>query len=132
MKKEEMKMLLYCPDCKRLYDEAEKCPVCGKRKGREPQADDPCFLISVSSIWQEMVADLLKQNEIPFEQKSSKGAAMAMLTGLLTETFDYYVSFDRYGEAKELTDAFFAQNSEEEETEDAAETEEETEEEEEE
>ena len=103
-------MLLYCPDCKRLYDELEKCPVCGKRKGREPQADDPCFLISVSSIWQEMVADLLKENEIPFEQKSSKGAAMAMLTGLFNETFDYYVAFDRYSEAKELTDAFFDQN----------------------
>ena len=118
-------VLLYCPECKRLYDEAEKCPVCGKRKGREPQADDPCFLISVGSIWQEMVADLLKQNEIPFEQKSSKGAALAMLTGLLSETFDYYVSFDRFDEAKELTDAFFAQN----ETEDAEESEEEAEEE---
>ena len=74
---------------------------------------------------QEMVADLLKQNEIPFEQKSSKGAALAMLTGLLSETFDYYVSFDRFDEAKELTDAFFAQN----ETEDAEESEEEAEEE---
>lgn len=106
-------MLLYCPECKRLYDEAEKCPVCGKRRGREPQADDPCFLISVGAIWSEMVADLLKQNEIPFEQKSSKGAALAMLTGLLGETFDYYVAFDRYGEAKELTDAFFAQSESE-------------------
>ena len=122
-------MLLYCPDCKRLYDEAEKCPVCGKRKGREPQADDPCFLISVGAIWQEMVADLLKQNEIPFEQKSSKGAAMAMFTGLLSETFDYYVAFDRYEEAKELTDAFFAQNENEAEEEIEEEAEEENEEE---
>ncbi len=121
--------MLYCPDCKRLYDEAEKCPVCGKRKGREPQADDPCFLISVGAIWQEMVADLLKQNEIPFEQKSSKGAAMAMFTGLLSETFDYYVAFDRYDEAKELTDAFFTQNENEAEEEIEEEAEEENEEE---
>ena len=124
-------MLLYCPNCKRLYNEEEKCPVCGKRKGREPQADDPCFLMSVGTIWTEMVSDLLKQNEIPFEQVSSKGAAIAMLTGLLGETFDYYVTFDRYGEAKELTDAFFAQNREEEteETETEEESEEESEEE---
>ena len=119
-------MLLYCPDCKRLYEEEEKCPVCGKRKGREPQSDDPCFLMSVGAIWQEMAADLLKQNEIPFEQIGSKGAAMAMLTGMYTETFDYYVPFERYADAKDLTDAFFAQNSAEEEGE---ETEEECEEE---
>ncbi|MBR3018846.1 MAG: hypothetical protein IKH57_17480 [Clostridia bacterium] len=123
-------MLLYCPDCKRLYTEEEKCPVCGKRKGREPQADDPCFLMSVGTIWTEMVSDLLKQNEIPFEQKSSQGAAIAMLTGLLSETFDYYVAFDRYGEAKELTDAFFTQNAENEAEEaESEETEEESEEE---
>ncbi|MBR5111473.1 MAG: hypothetical protein IK099_14940 [Clostridia bacterium] len=107
-------MLLYCPDCKRLYAEEERCPACGKRKGREPQAEDPCFLMSVGVIWSEMAADLLKQNEIPFEQKSNQGAAMAMLTGLLSETFDYYVPFARYSEAKELTDAFFAQNGEQE------------------
>ena len=107
-------MLLYCPDCKRLYDEADRCPSCGKRKGREPQSDDPCFLMSTSAIWVEMISDLLSENEIPFQKVSAQGAAMAMYTGLFTETFDFYVPFEKYDEAKELTDAFFAENAEEE------------------
>ena len=122
-------MLLYCPECKRLYDEAEKCPVCGKRKGREPQSQDLCFLMSTNAIWVEMISDLLTDNEIPFQKVSAQGAAMAMLTGLYTETFDFYVPFEKYDEAKELTDAFFAQNAEEESEEEteAEEDEEETE-----
>lgn len=106
-------MLLYCPECKRLYDEAEKCPVCGKRKGREPQSDDLCFLMSTNAIWVEMISDLLSENEIPFQKVSAQGAAMAMFTGLYKETFDFYVPVEKYDEAKELTDAFFAQNAEE-------------------
>ncbi|MBQ7657142.1 MAG: hypothetical protein IJS41_11630 [Clostridia bacterium] len=116
-------MLLYCPDCKRLYEETEKCPACGKRKGREPQAEDVCFLQSVNAIWVEMLSDMLTENGIPFQKVSSQGAALAMFTGLYNETFDFYVTFDRYEEAKELTDAFFAQNAEEE-PEEEAETEE--------
>ncbi len=107
-------MLLYCPDCKRLYDEADKCPACGKRKGREPQAEDVCFLMSTNAIWVEMLSDMLAENKIPFQKVSAQGAAMAMFTGLYSETFDFYVSFEKYNEAKELTDAFFAQNAEEE------------------
>ena len=122
-------MLLYCPDCKRLYDEAEKCPACGKRKGREPQAEDLCFLMSINAIWVEMLSDMLTGNEIPFQKVSAQGAAMAMYTGLYTETFDFYVPFEKYDEAKELTDAFFAQNADEESEEEteAEEAEEETE-----
>lgn len=121
-------MLLYCPDCKRLYDEADRCPACGKRKGREPQSDDLCFLMSTNAIWAEMISDLLTENEIPFQKVSAQGAAMAMFTGLYTETFDFYVPFEKYDEAKELTDAFFAQNVEEE-SEEETEAEEESEEE---
>ncbi len=124
-------MLLYCPDCKRLYDEAERCPACGKRKGREPQGDDLCFLMSTNAIWVEMISDLLTENEISFQKFSAQGAAMAMFTGLYTETFDFYVPFEKFDEAKNLTDAFFAQNAEEESEEEseAEEDEEETEEE---
>ena len=122
-------MLLYCPDCKRIYDEAERCPACGKRKGREPQSDDLCFLMSTNAIWVEMISDLLTENEISFQKVSAQGAAMAMFTGLYTETFDFYVPFEKYDEAKDLTDAFFAQNAEEESKEEteAEEGEEETE-----
>ena len=122
-------MLLYCPECKRLYDEVEKCPACGKRKGREPQSDDLCFLMSTNAIWVEMISDLLTENEISFQKFSAQGAAMAMFTGLYTETFDYYVPFEKYDEAKDLTGAFFAQNAEEESEEEteAEEGEEETE-----
>jgi hypothetical protein len=78
-----------------------------------------------------MISDLLTENEIPFQKVSAQGAAMAMFTGLYTETFDFYVPFEKYDEAKDLTDAFFAQNAEEESEEEteAEEDEEETEEE---
>ena len=121
-------MLLYCPECKRLYDEADRCPSCGKRKGREPQSEDLCFLMSTNAIWVEMISDLLSENEIPFQKVSAQGAAMAMFTGLYKETFDFYVPVEKYDEAKELTDAFFAENAEEEfEEESEEESEEETE-----
>ena len=101
-------MLLYCPECKRLYDEAERCPVCGKRRGREPMDEDPCYLTENNAIWSEALSDLLRDNDIAFQKISNQGAAMAMFTGLYTETFDFYVPYAQYETAKELTEAFFA------------------------
>lgn len=111
-------MRLYCPQCRRLF-EGEKCPQCGKHTGREPEKEDWCLLYSGGQIWADMAADVLKQNEIPSMVQSSRGAAIAVLTGILSQPFDLYVPFADYAQADEIVQSLFAQTEEQEFPEDA-------------
>ncbi len=110
--------MLYCPQCKRLFD-GEKCPACGKRSGREPVDSDVCMVYSGGQIWAEMASDVLEQNGISCLVQSRRGAAMAMLTGLLSDYYEVYVPFSAFESAKEMLTALFS-NVQEEETEDEA------------
>ena len=93
---------MYCERCSRLF-EGDVCPEC-RKKGREPQAEDSCFLLSVGQIWADMACDILKQNEIPYLKQGRMGAGMSMLTGIPLETYSLYVPYSDYEKAREITD----------------------------
>ena len=102
--------MLDCPGCKRLYEGAA-CPVCGKA-GREPQMEDACLVYSGGQIWAEMAADVLRQNEIPSMCQNHRGAAMAVFTGMLADTYEVYVPFGAFEQADGiLTELFSAQET---------------------
>ena len=68
-----------------------------------------CFLTEQSPVWQGMLADVLKQNKIPFVTESSKGAGMAIRTGSLNETIRFMVPNDRLEAAKILVEELFSE-----------------------
>lgn len=67
-----------------------------------------CFLTEQSPVWQGMLADVLKQNDIPFVTESSTGAGMAIRTGSLNETIRFLVPKDRLEAAKAIVEDLFS------------------------
>ena len=98
---------MYCPQCRRLID-TSKCPYCRKWNVREPEAQDPCLVYAGSQIWADMAADVLGQQDIPCFTQSSRGAAIAMLTGLMSEEYEVYVPYAVYDQAKEIVEQLFS------------------------
>lgn len=69
-----------------------------------------CFLTEQSPVWQGMLADVLKQNGIPFVTESSTGAAMAIRAGGLNETIRFLVPKDKLEAAKSIVEDLFSKN----------------------
>ncbi len=68
----------YCENCFAAFD-SPRCPLCGGRKVREIKEDDYCFLTEKSVLEGEMVADILRGNEIPcVTEPSGNGVRTAM------------------------------------------------------
>lgn len=97
---------MYCEKCHSLI-EGKKCPVCGSKKVREPLGDDLCYLIEKEMIWGEMLADVLKQNEIPYLYKESLGAAVTIQIGAMLERYRFFVAFSHYERAKDIVEGLF-------------------------
>ena len=105
---EESGMDLYCERCGVLTD-GDRCPSCGSRKLRQPEAGDLCFLVEKESLWSGMLADVLEQNGIPCMKKSSMGAGLAIRAGALFETFRFYVTYRDLEKARELVEELFSE-----------------------
>lgn len=98
---------MYCDRCNALFD-GNVCPNCGNRKVREPVDEDYCFLIEKDVVFGEMLADILKQNDVPFYQKSVLGAGLALNVGPYLERYRFYVPHSHFQYAKSLVDALFS------------------------
>lgn len=72
-----------------------------------------CFLTEQSPVWQGMLADVLKQSDIPFVTESSTGAGMAIRTGSLNETIRFLVPEDKLEAAKNIVEELFSQKTNE-------------------
>jgi DNA-directed RNA polymerase subunit RPC12/RpoP len=100
---------MYCEKCKKLFDDTEiRCPACGSKKIRKPQADDDCFLVEKEVLWGEMFADVLTQNKIPFFYKKALGAGLAAYVGPLLERYSFYVPYSQFSAAQSLVDELFS------------------------
>ena len=97
----------YCTRCRRVIEEA-RCLHCKCRKVREVAPDDPCFLTETEWIWSEMLADVLKQNCIPYQTKNALGAGVTVKIGLAKERVRFYVYYRQLDEAKEIVNALFS------------------------
>jgi len=99
---------VYCEQCKRLTEAEGRCPYCGNRNLREPADGDWCRVYEGIQLWADMACDVLKQNEIPSLVQSSRGAAMAVLTGMYSDTCEVYVAYQDYARAEEIVQELFS------------------------
>ena len=77
-------------------------------RSAEKQQEGLCFLTEQDVIWAGMLADVLKQHDIPFAKESSLGAGFAIRTGSLGETIRFFVPAACLAAAKDLVDELFA------------------------
>lgn len=99
---------MYCEQCRRLTDAEGRCPVCGNRNLRPPLDEDWVRVYEGIQIWADMACDVLKQNEISALAQSSRGAAMAVLTGMYSDTCEVYVAYKDYSRADEIMRELFS------------------------
>ena len=100
-------MALYCENCYILF-EGKRCPVCGRKSSRGPEPSDPCFLTEKEQIWSDLLADVLKQNGIPFMRENVLGAGLALKTGPLRERVRFYVLYGQMTEASDIVEGLFS------------------------
>ena len=95
-----------------IIDE-ERCPVCGSRKIRTPEATDPCFLTEQDFVSSGILEDVLQQKGIPFLKKNVMGAGMAIRVGPMLDRSRFYVPFEHMQKALPLLEDLFAVPAEE-------------------
>ncbi len=100
--------MLYCEDCKIVFEDAKRCPACGTKKIFLPEPDDVCLLCEKEQIWGEVLAEVLGDNGIPHFRKNVNGAGMKL--GALYEKELFYVNYGDLDRARELADELFSQN----------------------
>jgi hypothetical protein len=83
-----------------------KCPGCRYRKLREPQVEDPVYLLTKDAITSASVEDILTQNGIPCIKKAQLGAGLTAYVGYSLETFRFFVPFGALAAAKDLLSNF--------------------------
>lgn len=90
------------------------CRVLGKTLDELFWEDDamkePCFLVEKEAVWAGMLADVLKQEGVPFLQQGAMGAGMAARTGFMTERYRFFVAEEDLPKAKEIVEELFGNN----------------------
>lgn len=90
--------MLYCPKCQLLInDDAQRCTVCGSKKLRAPEQDDPVLLMTAYEKQAEMIRAVFQEKGIVFEERvSGLGGPPSTILGKIANTdINFYV---RYGE----------------------------------
>ena len=72
--------------------------------------DELCFLTEKGQPWSEVLADVLKQSNIPFIKKGNMGAGLSIKVGPLLEKFQFYVPKSYSQEAQSVVDELFSGN----------------------
>jgi hypothetical protein len=76
-------------------------------ENRRQENSEYIFLTEQEPMWGEMLADILKQNEIPFVIQKALGGGLADRVGPLLERYAFYVSCGYLGKAQQITEEFF-------------------------
>ena len=72
--------------------------------------DDFCLLAEKEQPWSDVLADVLKQNNIPFLKKGNMGAGLSIKVGPLLERFQFYVPKSCLQEAQSVVDELFSED----------------------
>ena len=104
-------MKYYCDACRKAID-TDRCPVCGKTRLHAAEPDDLCFLTEKEQILSGMLADVLKQNEIPFIGENVLGAGVALKVGPMFERVRFYVFFNNLSVAEKIVEELFSKGGE--------------------
>ena len=101
---------MYCEKCRHLF-EGERCPNCRKSRVRPVKLEDPCFLTEKGTPWSGMLADVLRQNDIPYMTDGRMGAGLATYAGPRLESSRFYVRRDDLERADAIVDELFGEDS---------------------
>ncbi len=101
---------MYCEKCRHLV-EGDRCPNCRRSRLRPVRPDDPCFLVEKGAPWNGMLADVLRQNGIPFLADGHMGAGLAARVGTMLESSRFYVRWDDFERANAIVDELFGEES---------------------
>lgn len=101
---------MYCLKCNTLFYDGDTCPNCKSKKIREVKSDDDIFLIEKEMIWAEQLADILKQNNIPFYYKKVLGAGITSRIGQFAEVYRFFVPYESFDNAEEIVEELFGFN----------------------
>lgn len=88
----------YCENCFAAFD-LPRCPLCGGRKVREIKEDDYCLLTERSAAEGEMLADVLRGNEIPCVTEPS-GCGVRTVMALPLENRKLFVPWRCFSAAR--------------------------------
>ena len=102
---------MYCDKCSLILD-GSRCPLCGNRTLRPPQAEDLCFLTERDPVWSELLTDVLTKKGIRHLKKAKLGTGMALKTGPLWERFRFYVLYRDLRRAQETVEELFGGRAE--------------------
>ena len=97
----------YCSNCHVLLHDS-RCPVCGRKELKTPDANDYCFLTEQDSIWSGVFEDVLRQNEVPLLTENALGAGLAARMGNMLESVRFYVPYAHFHRAKVLEQELFS------------------------
>ena len=85
----------YCVRCKHVFEDGEeKCPFCRKRKIRDAQPGDICFLEEKEPVLAGILEEILQQNGVDVLTESSIGAGLATIAGTMLELIRLYVRYE--------------------------------------
>jgi len=82
--------------------DAKRCGECDYKKLIEPKSDSPVFLVTKNSLWQGVVAGILKENNIPYFTKQALGGGLSAIIGTQLELYRFYVPYAAYDKACDL------------------------------
>lgn len=91
----------YCEKCRALCEESA-CPVCGNRKLRQPEGDDPVLLTEEGYIRANMLEPLLEQAEIPYTKLGELGSGIAAMIGYTIDNYRFYVPYAALEPARDV------------------------------
>ena len=94
--------LFYCKDCM-AASPAETCPFCGQTLHLPALEDDLCRLADLGTLESDLLAQLLRDQNIPFHRQSTSG--LVSVLGSFTETWRFFVHCANLERARELLGA---------------------------
>ncbi len=80
--------------------------------GEDDTMNEPCFLVEKDAVWAGMLADVLRQEGVPFLQQGAMGAGLAARTGFMAERYRFYVAGEDLTKAKEIVEELFGNKEE--------------------
>ena len=98
--------MLYCATCQVLVREEECCPVCGSRKLREAEPNDPVLLITADRLEAEAILSAFKDDNIPCEQRDSgPGSLPTFFPRPSYDNVNLFVPFEAVDRCREILKA---------------------------
>ena len=98
--------MLYCSNCQILCAN-QRCPQCGGKRLREPEANDPVFLLQEGGEQAFLLANILQENGIPFLKAEELGAGVTLRVGAGNENYRFFVPYGALAHCQKLVGGVF-------------------------